>query len=81
MIMLAPATKSIMPKISVRFLPEIFLDVYAPTWAPMIDPAARVRATGKSMGFDGKYTDNTDAVATAEIDVKIIVNMDVAVAN
>jgi len=47
----------------------------------MIDPAARVRATRKSMGFDGKYIDNTDAVATAEIDVKIIVNMDVAVAN
>ena len=52
MIMLTPATKSIMPKITVRFLPEIFLDVYAPTWAPMIDPAARVRATGKFMRFD-----------------------------
>ncbi len=52
MSMLAPAIMSIIPKINVRFLPESFLDVYAPTWAPMIDPAAKVKATGKFMRFD-----------------------------
>ena len=46
-IMFVPATISIMPNIAVRFLFQIFLDVYAPTCAPTTVPAATSNATGK----------------------------------
>jgi len=52
MSMLAPATARIIANARVRFLLESFLDVYAPTCAPIIEPAASVSATGKFMKFD-----------------------------
>jgi len=52
MSMFAPATMRIIAKASVRFRLDSFLLVYAPTCAPIIEPAANVSATGKSMRFD-----------------------------